>query len=108
MLLLRASDGYTFFLTMQGLQDNPALLLAPQAGKPGSSSYDIVGPQGEVTLPIEDVIADDGYEAEASLEELRACEKCIVAFRTQGGFSTVLPGLLNNTLVKGVILIRVK
>ncbi len=53
-------------------------------------------------------VADDGYTAEISLKELTACADCIVSFRNQGGFSTVLPGFPGNMQVKGVIEIQVK
>ena len=53
-------------------------------------------------------VADDGFTAEISLEEMTACADCIISFRNQGGFSTVLPGFPGNMQVKGVIEIQVK
>jgi DMSO/TMAO reductase YedYZ molybdopterin-dependent catalytic subunit len=53
-------------------------------------------------------VADDGYTAEVPLADLEACQDCIVAFRDGGGFSTVFPGLANNTRVKGLVEIQVK
>jgi hypothetical protein len=53
-------------------------------------------------------VADDGYEAEMPLEELMACSNCIVSFRNQGGFSTILPEYSSKLQVKGVIEIQVK
>lgn len=53
-------------------------------------------------------VADDGYTAEISLEELMACADCIASFREKGGFSTVLPGYPGNMQVKGVVEIQVK
>ena len=53
-------------------------------------------------------VANDGYTAEISLEELNACTDCIASFRNQGGFSTVLPGYEGKLQVKGVIEIQVK
>ena len=53
-------------------------------------------------------VADDGYTAEIALDELMACTDCIVSFRNQGGFSTVLPGYEGKMQVKGVIEIQVK
>ncbi|MBN1319045.1 MAG: substrate-binding domain-containing protein [Anaerolineales bacterium] len=53
-------------------------------------------------------VADDGYTAEVALEEVLACEDCIVSFRNQGGFSTVLPDFPGSVQVKGVIEIQVK
>jgi predicted nucleic acid-binding Zn-ribbon protein len=53
-------------------------------------------------------VADDGFTSEIGLEELMACTDCIVSFRNQGGFSTVLPGYEGKLQVKGVIEIQVK
>jgi hypothetical protein len=53
-------------------------------------------------------VADDGYTAEISLDELEACSDCIVSFRNQGGFSTVMPGFEGKLQVKGVIEIQVQ
>ena len=53
-------------------------------------------------------VADDGYTAEITLAELTACTDCIISFRNNGGFSTVLPGLPGNLQVKGVVEIQVK
>jgi hypothetical protein len=53
-------------------------------------------------------VADDGYTAEITLEELNACPDCIVSFRNQGGFSTVMPGFTGKLQVKGVVEIQVK
>jgi hypothetical protein len=52
--------------------------------------------------------ADDGYTAEVALADVKACQDCIVSFRKQGGFSTVLPGFPGNVQVKGVIEIQAK
>jgi len=52
-------------------------------------------------------VADDGYSGEATLEEVLACPDCIVSFRNQGGFSTVLPGFSGKLQVKGVVTIEV-
>jgi hypothetical protein len=64
------------------------------------------GPNAGATTVV--FVADDGYTAEIGLEELNACADCIVSFRSQGGFSTVLPGQPGSLQVKGVIEIQVK
>ncbi len=64
------------------------------------------GPTEEATTLV--IVADDGYSAEVALAEVQACEDCIVSFRNQGGFSTVLPGFPGNAQVKGVVEIQVK
>jgi tungstate transport system substrate-binding protein len=53
-------------------------------------------------------VADDGYTADAELSEVQACADCIVSFRDEGGFSTVLPGFSGKLQVKGVIELQVK
>ncbi|MBU0493601.1 MAG: molybdopterin-dependent oxidoreductase [Chloroflexi bacterium] len=53
-------------------------------------------------------VADDGYTAEVALADVQKCDKCIVSFRSQGGFSTVLPDFPGNAQVKGVVEIQVK
>ena len=63
-------------------------------------------PNAEATTVV--FVADDGYTAEVNLEELNACADCIVSFRDQGGFSTVLPGVSTKLQVKGIVEIQVK
>ncbi|HOA25661.1 MAG TPA: molybdopterin-dependent oxidoreductase [Aggregatilineales bacterium] len=54
------------------------------------------------------LVGADGYEVEVPLADLRACSDCIVSFRNQGGFSSVLPGFPNNTRVRGLVEMRVQ
>ena len=54
------------------------------------------------------LVADDGFTAEVALADLQACSECIVSFRNQGGFSTVMPGFSGDAQVKGVVEIQVK
>jgi hypothetical protein len=54
------------------------------------------------------LVADDGYEAEVTLEEMRGCADCIASFRDQGGFSAVMPGFSGKLQVKGIVEIKVK
>jgi tungstate transport system substrate-binding protein len=51
-------------------------------------------------------VADDGYTAEIALADVTACADCIVSFRDNGGFSTVLPNQAKNLQVKGVVEIQ--
>ena len=53
-------------------------------------------------------IGDDGYEAEATLEEVQACADCIVAILEEGGLKMVMPGFSSKLQVKGVIEFRIK
>jgi hypothetical protein len=53
-------------------------------------------------------VADDGYTAEATLDEVMNCADCVVSFRDQGGFSIVMPDFSSTLQVKGVVEIQVK
>jgi hypothetical protein len=64
------------------------------------------GPTGEATTLV--FVAADGSTAEVALPEVQACADCIVSFRSQGGFSTILPGFPGSAQVKGVVEIQVK
>ncbi len=75
-------------------------------GVPLSALLALAVPQADATTVV--FVADDGYTAEVSLAELLACPDCIASFRTQGGFSTVLPGFPGALQVKGVVEIQLK
>jgi DMSO/TMAO reductase YedYZ molybdopterin-dependent catalytic subunit len=62
--------------------------------------------EGATTLVMS---ASDGYTSEVSLEEVRACSDCLVAFTdTTDVFSMVMPGLSSGAWVKGVVRLEVK
>ena len=63
-------------------------------------------PKNDATTLV--LIADDGYSVEVPLADVLACADCILSFRTNGGFSSVLPGFAKNTNVKGIVEIQVK
>ncbi|MFN2108729.1 MAG: molybdopterin-dependent oxidoreductase [Anaerolineae bacterium] len=67
---------------------------------------DKAGVKGEATAIV--FVADDGYTAEVTLDEVKACTNCIVGFRDEGGFLMVMPDFSNKAQVKGVIEIQVK
>jgi len=66
----------------------------------------LAGPQSDATTLV--MIGGDGYTAEAALADVQACTNCIISFRDQGGFSTVLPDMPGNVQVKGVVELQVK
>ena len=66
----------------------------------------LAGPSADATAVV--LVADDGITAEVILADLQACSECIVSFRNQGGFSTVMPGFSGKEQVKGVVEIQVK
>lgn len=53
-------------------------------------------------------VADDGFTAEAALADVMNCADCILSFRSNGGFSSVLPAFEKSLQVKGVVEIQVK
>lgn len=54
-------------------------------------------------------IASDGYTAEVSLNDIRGCADCLLAFTdTKGSYSTVMPGMLGNAWTKNVVKLEVK
>jgi DMSO/TMAO reductase YedYZ molybdopterin-dependent catalytic subunit len=53
--------------------------------------------------------ASDGYAADVSLADIRACADCLLAFsENAGNYFTVMPGMLGNNWTKNVIKIEVK
>jgi hypothetical protein len=53
-------------------------------------------------------VADDGYEAEATMEEVQGCANCIVAIQDDGGLRVVMPDFSGKLQVKGLVEIQVK
>ena len=74
----------------------------------GVSIDDLLGKAGVEGASTLTFVADDGYTADVPLADVQACADCIISFRNQGGFSSVLPGFPGNVQVKGVVEIQVK
>ncbi len=53
-------------------------------------------------------IASDGYQADAPLADVQACQTCIVAFDEEGGLRMVLPDFSSKVQVKGVVEVQVQ
>lgn len=53
-------------------------------------------------------VADDGYSAEATFEEVMGCTNCVISYQDEGGFNIVMPDFSGKLQVKGVIEIQVK
>lgn len=66
----------------------------------------LAGPKSDATTLV--LVADDGFSAEVPLADVLACDKCILSFRSNGGFSSVLPDFAKNLQVKGVVEMQVK
>ncbi len=92
--------------TIEAQAANKEGVMSTYTGVPINTLLEKAGVKSGATAVI--FVADDGYTAEVVLSELQACADCIVSFREQGGFSTVLPGFSNKAQVKGVVEIQVK
>ena len=74
-------------------------------GVPFTTLLTEVGATADATTLI--FTASDGYEAQAMLTDVTACEGCIVAFQDKGGFRVVLPDFASNIQVRDLIAIQV-
>jgi hypothetical protein len=92
--------------TMEAQNTNKAGELSTYTGVSLNSLLDLAKPKSDATGLA--FVADDGFTAEVTLAEVRGCADCIVSFRENGGFSTVLPGFAGKLQVKGVVEIQVK
>ena len=92
--------------TMDAERENKSGEMETYTGVSLNALLDKAGVQDGASAIV--MVADDGYEAEVALDELRACGDCIASFRTNGGFSSVLPGFPGNVQVKGLVEIKVK
>jgi len=75
-------------------------------GVPITALLDEAGMKDGTTTVV--FVAEDGFTSEVTLEELKACTNCIVAFEDDGTLRTVMPGFSGKQQVKGVIEIQVK
>ena len=92
--------------TLDAERANKEGVMETYTGVSINALLDEAGVQSDATAIV--MVADDGYEAEVALADIQACENCIMSFRSQGGFSSVLPDFPGNVQVKGVIEIKVK
>ncbi len=92
--------------TMQAERANNAGQMETYTGVSIASLLQMAGPKTRADTAV--YVADDGSTAEVPLADVLGCEYCIFSFRTQGGFSVVMPGFLSNVQVKSVIEVQVK
>jgi hypothetical protein len=115
-------------LVITGLVDQPlgfmeadlrgmeVLKITAEHPKSGSAEFegvslnallDLAGVQAGATTLV--IIAADGYAAEVSLDEIRACADCLVGFtNTAEKLKMVMPGLASGVWVKDVVSLEVK
>ena len=91
--------------TIEAKRENKEGELSTYTGVPIKALLDEAGVPDDATMVT--FVAEDEYTAEVELSELEACTDCIVSFRNQGGFSTVMPGFSGKLQVKGVVEIQV-
>jgi DMSO/TMAO reductase YedYZ molybdopterin-dependent catalytic subunit len=102
-------------LGMENLQAMNVIELEAEHPKKGMQRYqgirlndllNLAGADAASTVLV--ITASDGYAAEASLADIRACDDCLLAFADDGTLSMVLPGLESNFWVKQVNFLKVK
>jgi len=91
--------------TIEAERENNEGELSTYTGVPIKALLDEAGVADDATVVT--FVAEDEYTGEVELSELEACADCIVSFRNQGGFSTVMPGFSGKLQVKGVVEIQV-
>jgi hypothetical protein len=92
--------------TMDAISTNSSGEESTYTGVSINALLDEAGVQDSASTVV--FVADDGTGAEASLEDVRGCNDCIVSFRNRGGFSIVMPGYPDDLQVKGVVEIKVQ
>lgn len=92
--------------TMESQLPNKEGVIETYTGVSLKALLDMVVPSADASTLV--FVADDGYTAEVPLADVMKCEKCIVAFRENGGFGSVMPDFAKNTNVKGLVEIQVK
>lgn len=92
--------------TMEAESTNKNGELSTYTGVSMNALLDAAGVKdGAATVAL---IGEDGASVDVALDEVRGCSDCIISFRSQGGFSSVLPGFPKEASVKGVIEMQVK
>ena len=71
-----------------------------------SDLLNLAKPQSDATTL--SFVADDGYTIDIALADVMSCTDCIISFRSDGGFSSVLPSFDSSFQVKGIVEIQVK
>jgi tungstate transport system substrate-binding protein len=92
--------------TTQAQSKNKAGETSTYTGVLMSKLLTMAGPASDATTLV--MVGSDGYTAEVPLADVMACVDCIISFRDQGGFSTVLPNQSGKAQVKGVVELQVK
>jgi tungstate transport system substrate-binding protein len=92
--------------TMDVQYTNSKGVTATYTGVPVSALLALASPAADAKTV--EFVASDGFTAEAPLADIQTCKDCIVAFQTDGGFSTVLPNFAKNQQVKSLVEIKLK
>jgi DMSO/TMAO reductase YedYZ molybdopterin-dependent catalytic subunit len=102
-------------LSLQALQDLEVVEISVEHPKKGLQSYkgvrlnDLLDQAGlDPGAARVVMLASDGYETHTSLEEVRACADCLVAFTDPEGLSMVMPGMESGLWVKDVVKIEIQ
>ena len=92
--------------TMEAERANKEGVMEKYTGVSIVKLLELAGHKAEATTLV--FVAEDGYTADVVLADVLKCEKCILSFRSQGGFSSVLPDFSGKAQVKGVVEMQLK
>jgi len=101
-----SADEITALETMEVEAENSKGETEAYTGVSLNALLDLAQPAADASKLV--IVASDGYTAEVDLAEIRACDECILSFRTQGGYRATFPGFPSDTAVKGVVEIQVQ
>jgi hypothetical protein len=102
-------------LSLQALQGMEVVEISVEHPKKGLQGYkgvrlnallDLAGVDPAAARVV--MFASDGYETHTSVEQVRACADCLVAFTATGTLDLVMPGLDSGLWVKDVIKIELQ
>ena len=102
-------------LTVDELRGMEVVEITAEHPKKGEDTYEgvrfndlleLAQPKADASTII--VTAADGYSAEVALRDVQDCADCLIAFRTDGGLRTVMPGMPGDIWVKEVVTIEIK
>jgi tungstate transport system substrate-binding protein len=92
--------------TMEAERANKEGVVEKYTGVSLAKLLGLAGVKAEATTLV--FVADDGFTSEVPVADVLKCEKCILSFRSNGGFSSVLPDFSNKAQVKGVVEMQLK
>jgi DMSO/TMAO reductase YedYZ molybdopterin-dependent catalytic subunit len=114
-LLIGGAVQQELSLSLDDIHGMDVVEISTEHPKKGEQTYtglrlndllDLAGVTAEATSLL--FTASDGYQVEASLDDVRACADCLAAFSEDDTLSLVMPDMESSLWVKGVVEIEVK